>query len=823
MSAPMTTLHSALRSLLRSPRLSLAAIACIGLGAAATAAVATLVGATVMRPLPFPDADRLVRIWWEDGANPRVSLSIPELRDCAALASFDVLLGTARVRAVVTFDGGAERVRGEGVTPGYFETLGIRPGVGRLLEDADHRADAPRVMVISQGLWTRHYGGDPHIVGRTLRTDRAAYTVVGVASGRFAGTVEDDIVEFWIPLSQYEPASMLQDRSVRQSWAIGRLREGSSAAAAGAEAASLGESLARQYPDAYKNLRLRVEPMGENWRSSFRRSGLLLSGAAALLLLVAAVNVAGLLLARVLTRRRELAVRAALGAGRPRLIRQLLLEAVLLVAAGGALGLLAAPVVLQAFLSLSPVALPPYLHLEPDAAALLASMVALGVTGLLAGTAPALVGSRVEPGEVLKDDARGSVGSRVERRWGGALVAIEIALTLVLLVFGGLLLRSWERQQSAELGYRSDGIARLAVTMSAQDVRDPAAIPAFRESLRAAVAAHPGVEQVGLVWLTLPPWDSERFRVRFDGLDPALAVDGLLVGAHLADAGLLPTLGIAIVSGRNLEETDLLHGRNVAVVSRSLAERMGGPDRAMGRELVLPDATAGMPTGAFRVVGVAENVAWDGTREQDTRRFLGAATSDPRAARDDVYLPLGPFRGRAISIAAYTRGDEGALLEPLRRRIAQLAPTSAVHWTSTMRDELAGEYESSRFYALIVAAFSTSALLLTAVGVFAVLSHGVARRTNEIGLRMALGATPRHIARLVLGGALVPLSAGVAAGLIGAVVFARATAGLLYGIEPLDLLSFFGASAVLLVVALPAGWLPARRAASLEPMKALRE
>jgi hypothetical protein len=311
--------------------------------------------------------------------------------------------------------------------------------------------------------------------------------------------------------------------------------------------------------------------------------------------------------------------------------------------------------------------------------------------------------------------------------------------------------------------------------------------------------------------------------VRFDGLDPGLAVDGLLVGGHLADPGLLPTLGIDIVAGRNLETADSLEGRRVAVVSRFLAERMGGPDRAMGRELVLPDAGAGMPTGGFRVVGVAENVAWDGIREQDTRRFLGAATSDPRSARDDVYLPLGPFRGRAVSIAVRTRGDEAALIEPLRRRIAQLAPTSAVHWTSTMRDELAGEYESSRFYALIVAAFSTSALVLTAVGVFAVLSHGVARRTNEIGLRIALGATPGHIAKLVLHGGVVPLAWGLAAGLIGAVVCARATAGLLYGIAPFDVLSFLGASAVLFVVALPAGWLPARRASSLEPMRALRE
>jgi putative ABC transport system permease protein len=819
----MTTLRFALRSLVRSPRLSLAAVACIGLGAAATTAVATLVAATVLRPLPFPAAERLVRLWWEEEGNARVSLSIPELRDAAALRSFDVLLGTARVRGVAILDGGAQRIRGEGVTPGYFESLGLRPRLGRLLADDDHRPGASRVIVISHALWTSSFGADPAVVGRTFRTERSAYTIVGVGPAGFQGTVEPDEVTFWIPLGQYEPAAMLEQRQTRQTWAIARLREGTALPAAAAEAAALGAALRERHPDLYRRLTLRVEPMGENWRGGFRASGLLLAGAAALLLLVAATNVAGLLFARVLDRRRELAVRAALGADRGRLVRQLLLEASMLVAAGSLLGMLVAPAVLRAFLALSPVALPAYVQVAPDARALVVSVLALALTGLLAGTAPAVLGSRVTPGEALKEDGRGSVGGRVERRGGGLLVAGEVALTLVLLVAGALLLRSWERLESVALGYRTEGLARLAVALSPQDVPDPGAVPAMRERLREALVGHPGVQEVGFAWLTLPPWDSERFRIRFAELDPAVARDGLDVGGHLVDHGLLPALGIPILAGRNLEPADAPARARVAIVSRSIAERMGGVEAAVGRELVVPAGDAGMPSGAFQVVGVAENVAWDGRREQDTDRYIRFADrADRRAGREDVYLPLALYPFRTASVAVFTRGDAAASLEPLRRRIASVAPTSAVHWTSTMREELALEVQPSRFYALLVTAFSTSALLLTAVGVFAVLSHGVSRRTSEIGLRMALGARAADVAWLVLESGSRALATGVLLGLAGALLLSRAVAGILYEVPPLDATAFAAATAALLVVALPAALLPARRASRLQPMTALR-
>ena len=499
------TLRTAFRNLCRSPRLSLAAIACISLGAAATSAIATLVAATLLRPLPFPDADRLVRIWFDDGnGNNHVSLSIPDLRDAAALASFDRLLGTSRVRVVALLDGGAERMRGEAVTADYFETLGIRPAVGRLLGAADDRPDAPRVVVLSYRTWVARFGASADVVGRTFKTSREVYTIAGVAPAGFGGTVEDDIIEFWMPLPQYEPAYVLQDRSARATWAIGRLRPGTTPRAAADEVAALGRRLAHDYPEDQGRLRMRTEPMGENWRASFRSSAWLLLGASVLLLTVAATNVAGLMVARVIDRRRELAVRSALGASRGELVRQLLVETVLLVAAGGVVGTLAAPYVLDGFLRLSPVALPTYLRVEPDPVALLIALGVLGVIGVFAGLVPALVGSRVQPADVLREGGRGQVGGRSERRWGTRLIAAEAALTLMLLVTGGLLLRSWQQLEHASLGYRTDGIARLAITVSRQDARDEAALAALYERIRPASANTPAS--------TPSAWCGRRFR-----------------------------------------------------------------------------------------------------------------------------------------------------------------------------------------------------------------------------------------------------------------------------------------------------------------------
>ncbi len=856
--SPMNpTMRNAMRSLWRAPGLGAAAILCIGLGTAATTTVATLVSATLLRPVPFPSAERLVRIWFDEpNVNSRISLSIPELGEFARMSSFDAFLGTARVRAVALFGQGAERLRGEAVSSGYFEALGIRPAAGRLLDAADHVSDAPPVVVLSHGTWLRHYGGDP-VVGRELRTERAVYTIVGVAQQGFDGTVENDIVEFFIPLHQYEPRPVATNRTARQSWVIARLRQGTTLAAAQSEAESVHRVLVEQHPDIYRAWRVRLEPFGESWREGLRSGGSLLFAASALLLMIAAINVGCLLLARVLDRRRELAICAALGADRGRLTRQLFAEACVLVVAGGALGALAGPWLLDGFLAISPVVLPPYVRLEADAvtvalavgtlaiAGLLAGTVpamlgrrvspgdvlresgrgTLGIAGLLAGTVPAMLGRRVSPGDVLRESGRGTLGRGVERRWGALLIATETALTLVLLVAGGLLVRSYDRLATQDMGFDRDRIARLAVTLNSADVGDRSRLPALYERLRRELTAVPGVDRVGLVSPTLPPWDADRGRVRFDGLSESQLPDGLEVGVHMADEGLLPMLGAGIVGGRNIRGSDDASGAPVAVVSRSLAMRMGGIEKAIGRDLVFAgDGTRGgaAPAGPFRIVGVAEDVAYDGLAEQDTQRFIRYGGGNARAARYDVYVPLARFPMAVVSIGASTAGDPAALIEPLRRRIGAIVPASAVHWTSAMADEVALEYAPTRFYAVLVAAFSASALALTSIGLFALLSHAASRRTSEMGLRLALGASRASAAGLLLRTGVLPVVAGVMGGLAGAAAVAQAMGGMLYGVGSFDTVAFAAAVVALAGVALAAGLLPARRVARVDPVIALR-
>jgi putative ABC transport system permease protein len=821
----MTLLVDAFRSLRRSKALTLAAVSCIALGSVATTGMATLVDATLLRPLPFPDADRLVRVWLaEADGDSRLSLSIPEANDLLASNPFETVLITSRVRAVGRLADASERLRGEAVNPGYFETLGLRAAHGRLLEPSDHLPDATSVMVISHGAWLRGFGGDPSVVGRPYRTERASYTIVGVGPRRFTGTVEDDLVDFWIPLHQYEPSTLLRDRDVRATWTIARLKPGSSAASTGSALDALSQSWRSAYPDMYRDRTLRIEPFGESWRARYRGGVAVLVVAAAVLLAIAATNVGCLLFARVIDRRRELAVRAALGADPRRLAVLLLVEAIVIVAAGGLAGAAAGPWALDAFLALSPVALPAYLELEPKGWTYAAAFAAIAGSSILAGFVPAIAGRSVRPGEVMKDGGRGTVGRAVERRAGAALVAAEVALTLTLLVTGGLLLRAYERLSTIDVGYRREGVVRLAVTFSRADAGPAAARAELLGRLRRAIASYPGVRDVGLVSPTLPPWDSERSTVRYDGLDPVESAEGVAVSVHQIDDGLLPTLGVAIVEGRNFTPADGPGAAPVAIVSRSLAERMGGPGRAIGRHVMFPPAASPIDAGgSFRVVGVASDVAWDGLVEQDTRQYIRlGGPLDAAAARHDVFVPLARFPVTLLSIAAATQGNARALVDPLRRRIAEIAPTSAVHWSGTLVDEVALEYAPSRFYAVLVVAFSCGALAVTSVGLFALLSHAAARRSAEMGVRLALGATPRQTAVLLLRGSLAPIAAGAALGAVGAAWAGGALGGLLYDVGLFDPWAFAGALGVLAVVALLAGAVPARRVASVDPLTVLR-
>ena len=657
-----------------------------------------------------------------------------------------------------------------------------------------------------------------------FRTERTTFTIVGVAPRGFEGTVEDDVVEFFIPIEHYEPQSLRTNRRARPAWVIARTKPGASNEVAQAEAEAVHRRLVEEHPDLYERLRVRVEPLGESWRERLRGGGSVLFAAALLLLVIAAVNVGCLLLTRVLDRRRELALRAALGAEPRRIAAQLFVEALLLVSAGGLLGVLAGPWLFDAFLALAPLdrlTLPRYLRLEPDTTTLIFTVVSVAVAGLIAGTVPALLGRRTTPGDVLRDGGRGTLGRTGDSQWTRALVGVETALTVVLLVAGTMLVRSYARLSLVDLGLNRDRIARLAVTLSPADFGSPDRLPAVYQRLRRELESVPGVDRVGLVSPTLPPWDGYRSRLRPDGVDLPQAPDGLEAGTHMVDEGLLRMLGVRLVAGRDIAARDERHSARVAVISRSLAALSGGPDAAIGRTVSLSARDeSSMPHGTFRVVGVAEDVAYDGLVHEDTRQF--AYPGDSGRVRHDVYVPLAQFPSTVVSIGASTSGDPSAVIEQLRRRIASIAPASAVHWTSTMADEVSLEYQPTRFYTVLVALFSSSALALTSVGLFALLAHAAARRTGEMGLRLALGASRGSTVRLLFAGALVPLAAGIVAGCAIAVGVTRAMTSLLYGATGFDVVTLIVSVSVMLAVGLAAAAIPARRVASIDAAGVLR-
>jgi putative ABC transport system permease protein len=822
MHALFDTIIAAGRSLVRNKRSTVLTIICIAMGVAASATALSLAWTVTLRPLPFPNGERLVRVWLASMQDPRLDISIPDVADVArSVTAFDGFAGTARSRIVALFDHGAERLRGEAVTPDYFEMLGVRAGQGRTFGAADHQPGASRVALISAATWRRHYSGDPAIIGKTLRTESATFEIVGVMEDRFDGSIENDIVEFWVPLGQYMPARLTNDRMARQSWVIGRLAPNATIAQAQQQLDQLTTSVGDAHGALYRGLTFRAEPFGENWRAGVRGSGILLLAAALVLLVIAVVNVSGLALARTLDRRREFALRVALGADARRVATVPFAEAALASVVGGVIGALASAPLLNGFLALAPIALPRYLR--PELSGVLIAIVAVicGAAALGAGLLPALEARRAAPGAALRDGSRGDVGGRSRGRLSRILVTAQVALTTALVIVAALLGRSFQALHQIPLGFRTD-ITRLAVTASPADrAGNPVA---FRARLVSALASQPGVTSVGLAWLTLPPWDADRPTFAHSTLGDIPPERAPRLSAHAIDPNLFETIGIRVVAGRGIEARDDSASAPVVVISEALAARLGGVERALGSELRITEPDVSFPVSA-QVVGVASDVAWDGFGEQGTGRLIRwGDPADPRGVGIDAYYAIDqvPDAAGVVSIAARVTGDPAAQVAPLSRVIGSVAPLSAVHWASAMTDELALEYRGTNFAMFLSIAFGVAALFLAGIGLFAILAHTVSNRIPEFAIRMALGASPAEVRAGVLRYGMMLVVVGCVLGGLAALATSRLLSQVLYGVSAMDPLSFALAAGSLLTVALLACWLPARRAARVDPMRSLR-
>ena len=820
-------LRYALRTFAKSPGFSAVAILTMALGIGATTAIFSLVDATLLHPLPYPHPEELVRI--EDdlpGAGATdAGISIPEFKDLQRSGIFQYVVLEIVGSANLTGVSQPSRMQYEGVSPAYFAMLGVKPELGRTFDPQDQTSGFTGDVVISDGLWKRAFGSDPHIVGRSLEADNDSYRVIGVMPPGFhdpGRTVDERNTEQWAALGFSDNPTQAPNRSLRLPLeTVGRLRPGLTVAAAQRQMDALVASLRKQFPEDYpadSQWTVRLVPLKENVVGNVRQSLILLFGAVALVLLIGCVNVANLLLARASARSREMAVRQALGAARKRLVRQLLTESLLLSLLGGVAGLVILFSMKGFLLRLIPESLPRLNELSINWTVMLFALAASIAAGVIFGLAPARQAGRLNLANTLQVEGRGSKGSTEQTRTRRVLVVTEFALSLVLMVAAGLLLRSFWDLYKAPLGFNPQHVMSVQLWLPnpddpKTDIYGTAAQEAVfaRELLRRSRLL-PGVQEAALAAEPSIPLHHDR------NLSP-LIVEGRqtenkqppLLERSQVSPEYFHLLRIPMLRGRLFNDGDNENAPLVAVINQAMAETYWRGEDPLGKRLKLGRGRAGVGQRASKawvtIVGVIA----------DARTESLANASVPQ-----IYLSL--YQEAPKELAIFLRGDldAGAIREQVRAIVQSVDPGLPVYGAKTLDDAVTASLEQRRFSMDIVAAFAVTALLMAALGIYGVISYIVSERTRDIGIRLALGAQREKIMAMVLRQGLGLAMAGAALGLVGSVIVSHLMAGLLYGVMPIDPLTFVGVTLVLTGVALVACYIPARRAMHVDPMIALR-
>ena len=800
-------LRYGLRSAVRSPGFSLLAIVSLALGIGANAAVFGVVKSVLLDPLPYSDAGRLVRIYsrFPDGEAREVPVTAAAIVDIGKRQrSFSRVAGfrASIMDLAYTAETGSHALSGALVGPGFFQTLGVSAALGRTLIDSDFETGAPDVVMLSHEAWQRHFGGDRSAVGRTLRLDGTPKVVVGILPRGFVGPVGS--ADIWAP-----EALALGDRDPvrwrRLMWygMVGRLAPGATVDGARRELALIGAELSREHPEtepgrSYEAIWLRDDLVGDT-----RTPLLLLMASAALVLVVTCTNLAGALLSRTLSRRRELAVREALGAGRGRLIRQLLTESVALAVVGGGLGLLLAVMALGALGALAVPALPEYAKLSLDpAAVLVTSLLALG-TGLAFGLAPALAAGRANLQGTLRDESRASSEGPGSRRLRGLLVAGQIAMAVSLLAGAGLLVRSLLAMTSAPLGFVPEQVLTVGIQLPGGKYATDESIDAMVQRLEERLRGLPGVVAVASTSeLPRPTMSSNDLWI--EGVPRPANAGTRMAGYATVSDDYFTAMGITLLRGRTFGPADGPAAPRAMVISHGMAERHWPGGDAIGKRIRFsPDDSEPWA----EVIGVVSDVR-----------------NDPAQPEPDpvTYVSMRQARTQSWTTVIRAAGDPLALVRPVQGELAALDRDLPLYGVSTLTALLADTLAGRRLPMLLMMAFGCLSLVLASVGVYAMFAAMVAAREREFGVRMALGSTPGAIARLVLRQGSSWMALGLAVGAVGIMAIVRLVRTLLYGVQPFDPVALGSAIAVLIVCAALALVGPIRRATRADPVSVLR-
>src|ERR1700723_1177379 len=800
-------LRYAVRLMIKNPSFTLIAIITLALGIGANTAIFAVVNAVLLRALGFHDPSRLV-IAAEKSQYPTISTSYENYVDWRDQShSFESLEATRGTTITLTGDGEPERLNSRYATAGMFPLLGVGAIAGRTFHPDEDRAGGAPVVLLSYGLWQRRFGGALDTVGKSITLDSHPYTIVGILPKGFELLQPADVFLPFTPWAQTLP----DDRNWHPGIiVVGRLKAGVTRDQARTEMVGITKRLENQYPEYNTGVSAEVVGLQDRLVQNVRPALLLLLGAVSFVLLIACVNVANLLLARAASRGRELPIRTSMGASRWRIVRGLLTESVLIAVTGGALGLLVASAALGPLLHMAEGSVPQIFSVGLDRSVLLFTLAVSILTGLVFGIVPALRTGNIDLRETLNEGSRGSTTGRGHHRILGALVATEIAVALLLLIGSGLLLlRSFSRLQEVSPGFQPDHLLVADLPLSQNAYAKPELRYEFFERLVERAKTLPGVKSAGAASFLPVSGGGSLIQFNIEGRPPKTPHDYVAAGYRTVTPQYMETMGVPLLQGRNIAAGGGGKGPAVVVINASMARTCFPGENPLGKRMQI-GATPDKDVPYMEIVGVVGDVHQ-------------GLDSDPKA---EMYLPykqadalLPVFQ---LSIVLRTAGEPQGQAAALRSALGEIDPNQPLVKIRTMDENMAASVTEPRFRTWLIGIFAGLALVLAAVGIYGVMSYSVTQRTNEIGIRVTLGAQANDVFRIVVGEGMRLALLGVAVGVVAALISTRVLRTFLYGISAVDPVTFVATALLLTMVAVAASYFPARRATRVDPMVALR-
>jgi putative ABC transport system permease protein len=799
MSILFQDLKFALRTLAKSPGFTVVAILTLALGIGANTAIFSVVNAVLLRPLPFKNPSRLVWSWGNCPLCDRGAVSPADFQDYRAQNhSFENYGAMAVGDSLFNLTGNEKpiQIKGSMVTAGFFNALGIQPRYGRVFNESDEKTTDPEVVILSHHLWQDRFGGDPHVIGQSVSLDGKSRTVVGVLATDIPVLTQADL---WFPAPFLNPG--MQTRRSHFLRPIGLLEPGVTVAQAQSELDAIAARLTTQYPVTNAGWSVKLDPLENVLIGNLRPAFMVLIGAVALVLLIACANIASLLFARNSARQREIAIRTALGAGRSRLLRQLLTESLVLALAGGLAGIFLANAGVELLKQLGPQSLPRLDEVNVSGAVLVFTFLTTILTGMLFGLGPALQASRRDLTQSLKEGGA-SGDSRSKHRAHNALVVAEVALSVVVLIASGLLLHSFWRLMRVHLGFDPANVLTTEVSLVSPRYDAAPRRESFFHELQDRLQSSPGVKSAAFISeLPLSGEGNDTFFTITEH-PPANPNDNNDADFRNIDGDYFAAMRIPLLAGRAFARQDSTESRNVVIVNEPFVKKFFPNENPIGKHLKM----------------------FEGKSEFVVREIVGVVGGNKHFALQESLRPemFNPGSFTRMNVVVRSAGEPAMLTTVVREALRAIDPDEATSTFRTMDDVVSSSAASDRFNTLLLGAFAAIALLLTAAGIFGVLSYLVTQRTREIGLRMALGAQPKDVLHVIVGHGLRLVLLGLSIGVATALLVTRWMSSVLFDVKPSDPLTFSAVAAVLAAVAFLASYIPVRRAMRVDPMVALR-